>query len=134
MHAAWLRTIRARAATRDSARFSSPGRSVFAARLRRAARANHLAVRSRRLRRPRQLAPDVVLESDDFVRAAHALGDVIDAIDPPPRSNAKVYEAIFVELVDDRGIPYAVAFDALRGQVEGGQWARADALYPFAHG
>jgi hypothetical protein len=88
------------------------------------------------MRHPRQLAPEVVVESTDFVHAAKHLGAVIDAIDPahPPHSNARVYEAIFVELVDERGIPYALAFDSLRGHIEGGQWARAEALYPFAHG
>jgi hypothetical protein len=134
LHADWLRTIRGRARRRGSERFVRPRSAVLRARLRRAASAYGLRIRSVRLRRPKQLAPDVVLESDDFVRASRALGAVVDAIDPPPRSNAKVYEAVFVELVDDRGVPYAIAFDALRGHVEGGQWARAESLYPFAHG
>jgi hypothetical protein len=132
----WLSTIRAHAVKAPEEHFASPGSSVLRSRLARTAARYNLRVVSLRMRHPRQLAPEVVVESTDFVHAAKHLGAVIDAIDPahPPHSNARVYEAIFVELVDERGIPYALAFDSLRGHIEGGQWARAEALYPFAHG
>jgi hypothetical protein len=136
VHDEWLATIRGRALTDRAERFPSPPAAVFRARLARAARRYGFVVRRASLRRPLQLAPDVTIESDDFVGASQALGAVIDAIDParPPHTNSRAYEAVYVELVDDRGVPYAIAFDALRGRVEGGEWARAEALYPFAHG
>jgi hypothetical protein len=136
VHDEWLATIRSRALTARAERFPSPPAAVLRARLARAARRYGFVVRRADLRRPLQLAPDVTIESDDFVRASQALGAVIDAIDParPAHTNSRAYEAVFVELVDDRGIPYAIAFNALRGRVEGGEWARAEALYPFAHG
>jgi hypothetical protein len=132
----WLGSLRAGAAADPGERFRSPPLSRFVARLEHAALAYHLTVEAVTAHRPRQLAPEATLESDDFVRAAHALGPILDLVDPalPPRANHRAYEGILLRLVDDRGIPYASAFDSLRGNVEGGQWARAERLYPFAHG
>jgi hypothetical protein len=76
-----------------------------------------------------RFAPSIVAESNDYVRLAHALGSIRLALDP--LSNDGFAYPCFVEAVDSRGIPYAAAFDVGRA---GGQWARADALYPFAHG
>ena len=85
-------------------------------------------------RRPRQDAPDVVIESNNYTAVAHALPQIVDAIDPPPHSNRKAYEGIFVEAVDSLGVPYVAISDSLRHTLSGSQWARADDLYPYAHG
>ena len=133
----WLSAIRKHA--EDSAfsdeHFASPATSEFLVRLNQAAHSYGFIVRQVTMRHPRQLAPEVVIESDDFVRLSHALGPIENAIDPsdPARTNDREYEAIFIEAVDSRGIPYSIVSNALRGQIEGSQWARADALYPFLH-
>jgi phage terminase large subunit-like protein len=115
-------------------RFPSPPRHVLVARLDRAASLFGFHVETVTLRRPLQLAPLIVIESRHYLALAHALPRILDRIDPPPRSNNRVYEGIFIEAVDEHHVPFVIAFDSLRGQIAGGQWARSKPLFPYAHG
>jgi hypothetical protein len=130
----WLRELHDDARKNPTRRFPAPPPRVLRTRLDAAAAAHGLRVESVTWRSGVQRVPDIVLESNDYVRTSRALPHVLDAIDPPPRSNSRVYEAIFLEVVDSRNVPYVATFDALRAHVMGGQWARAGDLYPFAHG
>ena len=135
-HIQWLSRVRAAARSDPKERFRNPGPAIFRQRLLRAARRYAFTLKQVTFRHPDQLAPDIIIESDRYIRLAHDLGSIEDVVDPahPPLSNQRDYEALFVVCVDSHGIPYAEADLSLRGQVAGGQWARADALYPFSHG
>jgi hypothetical protein len=133
-HAKWLEMLQAAAQGNSKRRFQSPSGGLLAQRLDRAASAFGFQVESVTLRRPQQLAPDIVIESDDYLALVRSLPQILDRIDPPPRSNNRVYEGIFLEAVDEQHAPFVLVFDSLRGQVAGGQWARADALFPYEHG
>ena len=129
----WLGEVRTNARKDPTRRFPAPPPQVLRRRLAAAAAQHGLRIASVTWRRGIQRIPDVVLESNDYTQAAHALPHILDAIDPPPRSNDRVYEAIFIEVVDAEHVPYVAIFDALRDHVLGGQWARAEDLYPYAH-
>lgn len=130
----WLRELRAGAQAQTRRRFRSPPRNVLLARLERAADELDFRIESVSLHRPVQLAPEIVLETTHYLGLAHALPHVVDRIDPPPRSNRRAYEGIFIEAVDERGIPFVIVSDALCGQVVGSQWARSEPLFPYPHG
>jgi hypothetical protein len=115
-------------------RFPSPARRVLLARLDRAAAQFGFRVETVTLRRPLHLAPQIVIESRHYLALGHALPQILYWIDPPPRSNNRAYEGIFIEAVDERHVPFVIVFDSLRGQVAGGQWARSEPLFPYAHG
>lgn len=129
----WRAALVQNARSDPSERFASPPLAVLRARLARAARRYRFAVDLVLLRRPRGLAPQIVIRSGDRRRLAKAIGPIMNVVDPPPW-NHRVYEGILIEAVDDSGVPYAIAFNALRGHIEGGQWASSPALYPFPHG
>jgi len=133
-HEEWLGMLRARARAAPLRAFPSPPRTVLMARLESLATKLHFRIRSVTMQRPLQLAPDVVIASDDYVRLARDVPQIVDTIDPPPRTNDRVYEGIFLECVDSSGVPFALTFSAVRTHVVGGQWARADVLFPYAHG
>jgi hypothetical protein len=128
----WRHELARGAREEPARRFASPPLAVLRRRLALAARRYGFSVERVELRQPRQLAPQITIQGPH--RVAHALGPIIDLVDPPPRSNARAYEGILVEAVDPQGVPFAIAWDSLRGQVAGGQWAAAPDLYPFAHG
>jgi hypothetical protein len=131
----WLREVHADAVRDPTRRFPNPRRAAFERRLAAAARSYRFAVASVTWRGAgAQDVPDVVVESSRYEQLARDLPHVLDAIDPPPRSDSRVYEAIFLEAVDPRHVPFVAVFDSLRDHVMGGQWARADPLYPYAHG
>lgn len=44
------------------------------------------------------------------------------------------FEGFYLEGRDERGVPFVIVTDVVRGEVMGGQWARSDALFPFQHG
>jgi hypothetical protein len=79
---------------------------------------------------PRQLAPLVVLQSRHYVALAHAVGSIERSLNPQ-----RGFEAFFLEAQDERGVPFLSAYDTRREPSGyGAQWARSDALFPFAHG
>jgi hypothetical protein len=89
--------------------------------------------------RPRQLAPVVIVRTTHYVRLARATNSILRRIDPKLRSNDDRtgwrYEGFFFEAQDEHGIPFLGAFNFWRGpHAGGGQFARSDQLFPFAHG
>lgn len=114
-------------------RFPSPPVAVLRKRLDAAARRYGFTVDLILMRKPRQLAPQIVLRSSNRLKLAKSLGPIMNAIDPPP-SNRRAYEGILIVAVDEHHVPFAIAWNALRGGVAGGQWASSPDLYPFPHG
>ena len=129
----WRAALRHGARVDPDGRFASPPLAILRARLARAARRYGFSVDLIAMRHPRELAPQIRIRSAHRAALAHAIGPIMDTIDPP-HSNDRAYEGILIEAVDGRGVPYAIAWNALRGRVAGGQWASAPDLYPFAHG
>ena len=72
-------------------------------------------------------------------RMAHAAPRNLRRLDPKvatgdDRSGWR-YEGFYFEADDEHGVPFLLVFNFLRGpHAGGGQWARSDALFPFAHG
>ena len=96
-------------------------------------------VKTVRFLRPRQLAPLVVVQTTHYEALARAFGRFDKSLNPlrDRRTDglAGAFEGFFFEAQDERGVPFFVMYDAIRGvSGYGGQWARADALYPGLHG
>ena len=86
---------------------------------------------------PRQLAPFVVIETRQYVALADAVPAIEKSLFTVKRAGARrdPFEGTFLEAVDERGVPFLATFGAERGRSPmGGQWARANALYPYVHG
>jgi hypothetical protein len=131
--ASWIRDMKDAARKYPGIRFRSPGREVLLARLEREARAHDFEVVSVRMVRPRQLAPAVVVRTTHYVSLARATGAILEKLEPDGKYD-RDYEGFYFEAQDERGVPFFSAFNVMRGRIEGGQWARSEPLYPFAHG
>jgi hypothetical protein len=91
------------------------------------------------IRRPRQLAPSIVVRTRRYVELARATRLILKQLDPKARTNDDRtgwrYEGFFFEADDEHGVPFLAAFNFWRGpHAGGGQWARSDRLFPFVHG
>jgi hypothetical protein len=129
----WLGEVRANARRHPRVRFHNLDHADFVARLDLQARRHDFRI-ARITWRPGYLdVPDVTIVSTHYVQLAHDLPHVLDAVDPPPRSDHRAFEAIFLEAVDGRGVPFVAIYDSLRGHIMGGQWARSKRLFPYAH-
>ena len=133
----WRRGLEQRAREHPHQRFDNPARSEFRRRLRELARDHGFSVISARVLRPRQDAPMVVVESTHYRELARSTPTILRALDPKDRGRGGEgwhYEGFYWEARDEQGVPFLVAATLARGQVEGRQWARSEALYPFEHG
>lgn len=81
--------------------------------------------------------PLVVVQTSHYVPFAKALRAIEASLDPhTAKSDLRgwAFRGFYVEALDERGVPFLVADNVVGNGVAGGQWARADALYPFQHG
>src|SRR5207247_101479 len=104
-----------------------------------AARSHDFEVVSFRLLRPRRLAPRIVVRTTHYLELAHATRGILRRLDPKAATGDDRtgwrYEGFYFEADDEHGVPFLVVFNFLRGpHAGGGQWARSDPLFPFAHG
>lgn len=87
---------------------------------------------------PAQAAPLVIVQTRDYLALARAVPAIDSSLDPHTGHNDRTgwaYEAFFLEAQDERGIPFIAVSNFMRGaEPGGGQWARSNQLYPFAHG
>jgi hypothetical protein len=125
----WLQAIRGRTTTNLYHVFPCRIPDGFESALTRTSTAYGFEVKSVSCHESQHFAPLVVIQSADYVQVAHALGPVRTTIDP--RGQSGYTYPLFIEAVDGQGVPYVAAFNFGNA---GGQWARADALYPFLHG
>jgi hypothetical protein len=134
----WEADLRRRSRLAPRERFANPAVRTLRDRVAAAARRHDFTVVRIKLLRPRQLAPLIVVRTTHYVHLAHATRDILRELDPRSTSghlHRWGFEGIFFEALDERGVPFLTTFTTLRGPGPGGgQWARSDALYPFAHG
>jgi hypothetical protein len=120
-------------------RFPSPSERTFRERLAVAARRWDFRVLDARYLRPLQGAPMVVVQTRNPARLARVAGRIESFLDPlwPGRKfqlGAWAYEGFYFEAEDANNVPAFAFANAFRGTGSGSQWARAEALFPFAHG
>jgi hypothetical protein len=135
----WRREVQARARAAPRQQFHNLPPRELRRRLASLANAHDFTVVRVEFLRPRQLAPIVVVRTKHYVGLAHATRSILMRIDPKVRTNDDRtgwrYEAFFFEAQDEHGVPFLGAFNFWRGpHAGGGQWARSDPLFPFAHG
>jgi hypothetical protein len=135
--ASWRRDLEQRAREHPRQRFDNPSRSEFRHWLRELAGDHGFTVISARVLRPRQDAPMIVVETSRYRELARSTPTILRALNPKDRGGDGEgwhYEGFYWEARDEQGVPFLVAATLARGQVEGQQWARSEALYPFQHG
>ena len=138
----WLKLARGLYDANLGQNFACPPEPAFVASLRRVSRLDSFTVRSVTCHQSPQtktvvpFAPLVVIESDNYVRTAAAVSSIFRAVDPltsnpyiiDPYTSPQPLYPVFIELVDDRGVPYAAVSHFANGS---GEWARANALFPY---
>jgi hypothetical protein len=134
----WERELASRARAYPQQTFANVPEPVLRDRLAAFVRRYDFEVMSLHLRRPRQLAPDIVVRTSDYLELAHALPLILKQLDPKVRTNDDRtgwrFEGFFLEAGDEHGVPFAAVFNFWRGSGGGGgQFTRSDALFPFAH-
>ena len=133
----WRKGLEQRAREHARQLFDNPSRSEFRHRLRELARAHGFTVISARVLRPRQDAPMVVVETTHYRELARSTASILRTLNPKDSGGDGEgwhYEGFYWEARDEQGVPFLVASTLTRGQVEGQQWARSEALFPFSHG
>jgi hypothetical protein len=137
-HAQWVTDITGRAREDPGQRFANLSTREFRLRLAKAAARYHFSVKQVQFLHPRQVAPLVIIQTRRYLAVAHAIPAIEKSLDPHTGHNDQrgwAFEAFFLEAQDERGVPFIVVSNFLRGTGPGGgQWARSDQLYPFAHG
>jgi hypothetical protein len=134
----WRRVLREAAREHPAGSYSRPVLAVLRRGL--VAAAPRLRFRLLRLRivRAAQGAPLVIVEACSspaaFSRQVPALARLID----PHHAAGEDwlgwdYEGFFLGAQDRHGRPFVAVFNTMRDH-SGGQWARSQRLYPFAHG
>jgi glycosyltransferase involved in cell wall biosynthesis len=137
--AMWRFELRKRAREAPRQRFVNLSPQVLRRRLDAVARRYDFEVVSLRLLRPRQLAPRIVVRTRHDVELVHAVPRILRRLDPKARTGDDRtgwrYEGFWFEADDEHGDPLLAVFNFWRGpHAGGGQWARSDDLFPFAHG
>jgi hypothetical protein len=89
---------------------------------------------------PHQLAPRVVVTTNHYLALAQATPAIMKQLDPKrPTADDRTgwrYEGFFFQANDEHAVPFLTVFNFMRGTYSrgGGQWARSEPLFPFAHG
>jgi hypothetical protein len=118
-------------------RFPNPSPTAFRRRVALVGRRFGFRVVSLRLLRPEQIAPLLIVKTNrDRAAFARDVPTITELLNP--RSNAgpkgaETFEGFYFAVEDAKG-PFLTTEQVLRGEVEGGQWAANEDLYPFAHG
>jgi hypothetical protein len=109
-------------------------------RLRLAAAAKHYGFTVKKVQfvHPGHVAPLVIVQTHKYLAFARAVPAIEKSLDPHKgRSDLAgwAFEAFYLEAQDEKGVPFLVVTNVVGGRgVTGGQWARSDPLFPFAHG
>ncbi len=138
----WRHQIRSRARAYPSARFDNLPAEQLRRRLRRLAARYDFDVVSLWLWQPlpHQLAPKIVVQTTHYLALAHATPLIVKQLDPKQATGDDRtgwrYEGFFFQANDERTVPFLAVFNFWRGSRSrgGGQWARSEPLFPFAHG
>jgi hypothetical protein len=138
MRARWERDITRRGRDAPTEQFANLPVQLFMQRLRTAAAHYRFTVKTAEFLKPRESAPLVVIQTRDYLGLARAIRLVEKSLDPHTGGNdltGWAFEGFYLEAQDERGVPFAVVANALRGpHAYGSQWARSEELFPFPHG
>jgi hypothetical protein len=133
----WRTHLRAAVKIDPSTRYPTPALAILRHRLAEASSRYHFQVVSLRFVRAPQGSPLLIVQSDSpssFSRNTAAIISLLDSRNGNgPGWEGFAYEGFFLGAQDSRGRPFLDASQILRIH-EGGQWARAENLYPFPHG
>ncbi len=129
--AEWERELRRQARTSPGVRFENLPPAVLRARLDASARRYGFDIVSFEFLHPRQLAPKIVVRTSRYLELARATNVILTQLDGRPHWR---YEGFYFRAEDKHGVPFLIAYDVVRGESMGGQWARSERLYPFEHG
>ena len=135
----WKSEIRKKVQADPKTRFQNPNTDVFLQRVSDAAARYHFEVVSVELLRPRQLAPKVIVRTTHYLDLARDTPEILRSLDPKAATSDDrtgwKFEGFYFEAQDEHGVPFLTVFNSMRGpRAGGGQWARSERLYPFAHG
>ena len=135
----WHRELRLGLSERPGLRFHNLSQAELRRRLDKAAARYDFDVVSVRFHRPKQLAPEVVVRAKHYEELARSARLILDSIDPKTRTGDDRtgwrFEGFYFRAQDEDGVPFFIVYNAWRmTEPGGGQWARAERLYPFPHG
>ncbi len=137
MRAAWLQEVAKRAREDPHARFANLPRRVFLARLHRLQFRYGFRVVERRMLRPVQDAPLLIVQTArDPKSFSSGVPTIQRSLDPKALTGNDrtgwAYEGFYLEVRDARGTPLLAVFNYWRGpHAGGGQWASEPSLYPY---
>jgi hypothetical protein len=138
MRKQWERDVRGRAIEAPREHFANLSPDTLKNRLAEAAHNHDFQVVAVKPLRPKQLAPEIAVRTMHYRALSRALPGILRSLDPhsgPSDTRGWSYEGFFFEARDERKVPFLVVDNAWRGQHKGGgQWARSERLFPFAHG
>ena len=72
-----------------------------------------------------------MVRTTSYLELARATNSILTELDGVPHWR---YEGFYFRAEDEYGVPFLIAYDVVRGESMGGQWARSERLYPFNHG
>lgn len=135
----WLAEIARAARETPKPQFHNLSASRLRSRLSAAAGRYGFTVKRVQFLHPRQLAPLIIVQTRHYVATARAYGSTLyKSLDPlatPGRRPKPAFEAFLFEAQDERGVPFFIVSNVLRGaHAHGGEWARSEELYPGPHG
>jgi hypothetical protein len=135
----WNRELAKRASAAPAQRFDNLPVATLERRLQVLAAAHDFEVVTLQLNRPAQLAPRIVVRTTHYLELAKATPLILRRLDPKRATNDDRtgwrFEGFFFEARDEHGTPFLATFNFWRdGNGGGGQFARSERLYPFAHG
>jgi len=92
---------------------------------------------SLRLLQPEQIAPLLIVRTSrrrkEFARDIPKILELLNPTSDSAHHTAVTFEGFYFAVEDAKG-PFVTTEQVLRGEVEGGQWAASENLYPYAHG
>ena len=135
----WAAELARGVAERPKIRFANLSRQEFMTRLDRAAERYDFDVERVEFRQPKQLAPMVVVRSNDPFALAKDVPAVVKSLDPKANTGDDptgwAWEGFYFEVQDHERKPAIVIQNFWRERSGGGgQWAAAESLFPFPHG
>jgi hypothetical protein len=118
-------------------RFPNPSPAAFRRHVALIGKRFGFRVVSLRLLRPEQIAPLLIVKTtrdrEQFARDVPAIEELLNPTSSNGDKTAETFEGFFFAAEDAKG-PFLSTESVFRGEVEGGQWAASENLYPFTHG
>lgn len=135
----WGQMLEVGARQDPTERFANVSSETLTKRLRQASHRYDFKIVNVKLLHPAQVAPFVVVRTQNKNAFALHTPSILRLIDPKRSNSSDVrgwaYEGFLLEAIDAHNSPFLIVFNSWRGQhAGGGQWATSSDLYPFPHG